>query len=77
MNRENIKKRVIQIAENTLGVTLDETESLKESGIDSLSLVMLVVAIEEDFKLAFDDDDLQPEALQSLTGLVSLVEKYL
>ena len=77
MNREAIKQKIIKIAEVTIGVYLQEDESLPESGVDSLSLVTLVVSIEETFGIAFLDDDLQPKNLRTLASLVSLTEKYL
>ena len=77
MNKEEIKERIIKIAEETIGVYLEEDEPLMESGVDSLSLVTLVVSIEETFGVVFLDDDLQPENLQMLSNLISLTEKYL
>lgn len=77
MNREEIKERIVKIAEETIGAYLEEDEPLMESGVDSLSLVTLVVFIEEAFGVAFLDDDLQPENLRTLSSLISLTEKYL
>ena len=77
MNREEIKERIVQIAEETIGAYLEEDEPLMESGVDSLSLVTLVVSIEEAFSVAFLDDDLQPGNLRTLSSLISLTEKYL
>ena len=77
MNREEIKEKIVKIAEETIGAYLEEDEPLMESGVDSLSLVTLVVSIEEAFGVAFLDDDLQPENLRTLSSLISLTEKYL
>ena len=77
MNREEIKERIVKIAEETIGAYLEEDEPLMESGVDSLSLVTLVVSIEEAFSVAFLDDDLQPENLRTLSNLILLTEKYL
>ena len=77
MNREEIKARIVKIAEETIGAYLEEDEPLMESGVDSLSLVTLVVSIEEAFGVAFLDDDLQPENLRTLSSLILLTEKYL
>lgn len=77
MNREEIKERIVKIAEETIGAYLEEDEPLMESGVDSLSLVTLVVSIEEAFGVAFLDDDLQPKNLRTLSSLISLTEKYL
>lgn len=77
MNREEIKEKIVKIAEETIGAYLEEDEPLMESGVDSLSLVTLVVSIEEAFSVAFLDDDLQPKNLRTLSSLISLTEKYL
>ena len=77
MNRKEIKEKIVKIAEETIGAYLEEDEPLMESGVDSLSLVTLVVSIEEAFSVAFLDDDLQPENLRTLSSLISLTEKYL
>lgn len=77
MSREEIKKKLEDISQKTIGVSLREDESLKESGVDSLSLVTIIVSVEEEFGITFSDDDLQPENLKSLLGLVELTEKYL
>ena len=77
MNREEIKEKIVKIAEETIGSFLEENETLKESGVDSLSLVTLIVSIEEAFGVEFLDDDLQPENLRTLASLISLTEKYL
>ncbi len=76
MEREEIKDRIIALAYEALGTEIAETESLKESGVDSLSLVAIVVGIEEDFGFTFCEDDLQPEKLQTLSDLVAITEKY-
>ena len=77
MGDNRLKEKIIALALDTTGAELCEAESLKERGIDSLTLVALVVAIEEEFGFSFSDDDLQPENLQTLAALISLTEKYL
>ena len=77
MGDNRLKEKIIALALDTTRAELSQEESLKESGIDSLTLVALVVAIEEEFGFSFSDDDLQPENLQTLAALISLTEKYL
>ena len=77
MDRDNIKGKIIKAAKDTIGVELDENESLIESGVDSLALVSLIVSIEYAFNVEFSDDDLQPENLKTVLSLIELVEKYL
>lgn len=77
MNRQDIKEKIVIITEEIVGVSLELNESLKESGVDSLSLVTLIVMIEETFGVHFSDDDLQPDHLNTLYDLILLVEKYI
>ncbi len=74
---DKICEQVAEIAENETGVSLTEKESLKESGVDSLTLVAIIVALEENYQITFSEDDLQPENLQTLEDLANLVRKYL
>ena len=54
------------------------TESLKEDcGLDSLSVVELIVALESGFEISFDDGDLDPAEIKTLGDVVALTEKYL
>lgn len=77
MTNHEINKRIKEIALNATGVDLSENEELKESGLDSLSLVTLVFSIEEAFGFSFSDDDLQPENICTLSDLVTLTGKYI
>ncbi len=76
MNKE-IAGVIKSIANETIGVDLTETESLKECGLDSLAMVSLIASIEIRFNISFDDDDLQPENLQMLSDVVRITEKHL
>ena len=74
---ENLEEKIIQIAKEETGVELSHSESLKESGLDSLSLVELVISIEAAFGFSFSEDDLQPESIETLDDLIKITEKYL
>ena len=45
MTHKEIPEKIVSIANEVIGVTLTEKESLQESGIDSLSLVALIAEI--------------------------------
>ena len=77
MTEQAIKEKIVQIAEETIGVSLQGIEGLKECGVDSLSLVTLIVSIEEAFNISFADDDLNPDTLRTVSSLVGLTEKYI
>ena len=73
----NIIEKIKLIAREELDCEINEEDSLKDCGVDSLSLVNLVIAVEQAFNITFPDDELQPENLVSLTDIVSLTERYL
>ena len=77
MNRNEIRDKILKIAEYTAGVDLSEDENLKKSGLDSLAIVAVIVTIEESFQISFNDEDLQPKNLNTLSDLIDLTEKYL
>ncbi|MCI8596738.1 MAG: hypothetical protein HFE35_08030 [Clostridia bacterium] len=54
------------------------TERIKEDcGLDSLSLVSVIVGLEEELGGEFDDADLDPAELITVENLITLTEKYL
>jgi len=44
---------------------------------DSMSVVNLITAIEENFDIEFDDDEIDADVFESLGSLVNLIEKKL
>lgn len=74
MNGKKLVNDVLRAAE----IDAEETDRLKEDcGLDSLSLVSVVVALEEAAGVTFDDGDLDPAALRTVRDLITLAEKYL
>lgn len=63
MERKEILEQVIQVVGETLdvadGVELTEDTNLKEIGADSFDLLELVTALEDEFGLTLDDDDVE------------------
>lgn len=57
---------------------IEEGDELKKDlGLDSLSLVSVIVGLEDSFNILFDDSDLDPGLLITVKNLVSLVGKHL
>lgn len=77
MSREEVQERIQKVMETEIGASVLERENLKESGIDSLTLVSVIAAIEEEFNICFSDDDLMPVNLETVFALAELTEKYL
>ena len=58
------------VAERVDGVSVDDSASLLEmTTLDSLGVVELLVAIEEEFSISIDFVTVDPESLLSISGL--------
>jgi acyl carrier protein len=58
------------VAERVDGVSLDDSSSfLERTNLDSLRVVELLVAIEEEFSISIDFVMVDPESLLSISGL--------
>ena len=52
-------------------------DSLQEVvGLDSLGLVLLLVSIEETFKIKLNESDMNPFDLKSVSDVIKLVKRY-
>ena len=55
----------------------EREQRLKDDlGIDSLRLVEVLVALEEEFGVTLKEADLDPEAIQTVGDVYALMEKY-
>ena len=58
------------VSERADGISLDDSASLLErTNLDSLGVVELLVAIEEEFSISIDFVMVDPESLLSISGL--------
>ena len=74
MNNDEIFEKVADIVAETMGVDADEltVETTFESlSADSLDLIQLVSAIEEDLGITIDDDDLT--SIKTLGDAVTMI----
>lgn len=49
---------------------------LTDLGIDSVGILELVVSLEEQFNISFEDEDLVSANFQTIGSLLNLLEKY-
>lgn len=49
----------------------------ENTGIDSVGVLRLVMAVEKEFDIVIGDVDINPENLQTLTGLIALIRSKL
>lgn len=72
------KEKVIEIIKELSGleyVSLDA--SLQgEIKLDSLSMVNLLIQIEDEFLIELDESDMNPFDLETVESVINLVEKY-
>ena len=77
----NIRQQIRQfIAENFLfvddGHDLDDTASLMDEGIvDSMGILELILFIEETFHISVDDDEIEPDNLDSVDNLYNYITR--
>ena len=80
-NRKNILSRIESVL---FGLELlEEKGRLEENtgllgkgiGLDSIEIVQLVAALEEEFGLTIDDDDLLPDYFETLGSLITFLEE--
>lgn len=77
MNKRDVLNTLLNLANDIIGIKVEPFDDLKLSGIDSLSLVSYIVAIEETFSFSFQDDDLEPDNLTTINNILGVMEKYL
>lgn len=71
-----ITGKIKELAKESLGAELNDNDSLKECGVDSLALVVLIAEIESNYGFEFDESDLQPDKLNTLADLTEITEKH-
>lgn len=76
------EKKIRQIIEKELSTDLKDTaidDMLLEGaiGVDSISSIRIIVALENEFNIEFDDEELLESTFSSLKNLVSIVNRHL
>ena len=71
-------ERVVDLLKKLSGFEITENEcNLKEDLLlDSLSMVTLLVAIEDEFNILLDESDMDPYDLNTVSDVINLVDKY-
>lgn len=78
MNENEIKSTIYEfLVDNFLfgkPFTINDDESLLENGIiDSAGVLSLVVFLEDEFSISVEDDEIDPENLDSVENLVKFI----
>ena len=76
---ENVTERVKKVIKEVIGTEeiVSEDTMLKELGYDSLKNVELVVMLEEEFDIRFDDSMLSQNNFETVSGIIHFVEESL
>jgi acyl carrier protein len=79
---EEVKERVRKIVSRTVGgeyrdKTIPDGMKLIGNLLDSMAVNSLIVALEEDFGFAFEDEDLSAESFDTVESLAELVQRKL
>ncbi len=75
----DIRAQTIRILQELEPVEAIEEEMLlmEELGLDSLSMVTLLILLEDAFQIAFREEDMNPFDLRTAGDVIRLVEAYL
>lgn len=81
MNEEDIKKRIRILINDKFEITgeIDDTTCLIDFGfgVDSVSSLEFVVALEKEFKVEIDESEITPDILQDINSVAEYVETKL
>ena len=71
-------EQVINMLSELCGMSRIDTDSrlTEELGLDSLSMVTMMLSIEDTFGIVLDESDLDPYDLISVGDVISLVDRY-
>lgn len=74
----SIMNRVLIILQELSGLDdiLIEDNLQNDLGLDSITMVTLLLEIEEEFRIMLDESDMNPFDLITVADVVVLVEKY-
>ena len=75
----DIRAQTIRVLQELEPVEAIEEEMLvmEELGLDSLSMVTLLILLEDAFQIAFREEDMNPFDLRTAGDVIRLVEAYL
>lgn len=74
-----MKEKILQILKDiNSDITADENKDLLLNGkLDSFDVANLVAALEDEFAVEIEAEDIVPEKFSSITAIHKLIEKYI
>ena len=76
MNHKNKVLSIIAKLSVLSGREIDLEDRLTNIGIDSLKIVELIITVENELNIKFDDGELDPSKLIAVKNILELTEKY-
>lgn len=75
---KEIEFRIIEIIEELSVVPVTDVSVLliDDLALDSFKMIMLLIMLEEEFEIQFDETDLDPKKIVRVQDVISLVYKY-
>lgn len=76
------KQQVIKILSDTINAEINELanvkmdDDLRDWGLDSLKSIDIIVALENEFEIAIEDEDLLIDNFNTIEKIISLIKKY-
>lgn len=80
LNQENIFKIdsiILEIARVKSNEVMENVNLFTELGLDSLSMVELLVRLEEEFEIELNESDLRPSEFNQVKDIYRLISNYL
>lgn len=81
MEKKEIKEKLLDIIEEEVPEVdknaIDTSASLSDDGLDSVSLIKVIVDAEKEFDVVFDDRELALNKYENLNDVVELIEEKL
>lgn len=76
----DIKKKIIEILERNsklknIDATMLDKITFNDLGVNSLNFIKIIVEIEDEFEMEFDDDQINYDLLNNINDLVSFIEE--
>ncbi len=78
ISKEHISNELVKFIQTTIldsSITINAETQFKDIGIDSMSIIELVLFIERKFNIPLSDKDLIPENLKSVSTLTECTYK--
>lgn len=75
MNDNDIQKRVVEALKKS-GINIDKQAENYIFFVDSLEFVRIICALEDEFSILINEDDIMPQYYQSIQSICKIIKKY-